>query len=353
MHRKAGNSRLWFGTIIAIIVLTLPLRSTAQESGQNKIKRLTLATVDFIDRLLNEVDTAYVTDNLYNMTFMPVYSYNYEHYSFKTTTAKENQGISIAPDSNNQLTFNIGWHWISVGYSIDLQDSRPQTDFNVNLYTARFGLDLFYRNSNEGYKIRKLTGFYDGDRPLTKYDNDFDGLTVEQHGANLYYAFNKRFSYSAAYGQSTIQRVSAGSFIIGASYNQQVFDFNYENLDQQIGKQLREELRFRNIRYQNFSISLGYSYNWAFARNFLASISLTPAVGYKNTSLKLINRKSLLSGINFDLTTRAALLYNNNRCFAGLSLVAHSYQYNKKRLTILNGFGVLKLYAGINFWRKK
>ena len=60
-----------------------------------------------------------------------------------------------------------------------------------------------------------------------------------------------------------------------------------------------------------------------------------------------------LSSINFDLITRAAIVYNNSRYYAGASLVAHTYSYTKNSLSILNGFGVINVYFGVNFWRKK
>ena len=323
-----------------------------KESGTSKLKRFTKNTVSFVNRLLNTVDTTYVELNKYYLTFMPEYSYNYEHYSFGTSSG-EKQSISIAPDSRSKMTFNIGWRRIFIGYTVDLQKSHPHTDFKVNLYTPRFGLDLFYRKSSEGYKIRSLTGFYDGNKPLQNYNNNFDGLTVKQHGISIYHVFNKRFSYPAANRMSTIQRMSAGSFIIGAGYKQQEFIFDYESLDPLIRMQLKDELKFKDIVYKDFTINVGYGYNWVFARNFLASMSLTPAIGYKSTSLILFDRKSLLSSINIDLTARASVVYNNGRYFAGVSMIAHTYYYKKSQLTVVNGFGMLNVSAGVNFWRKK
>jgi hypothetical protein len=106
------------------------------------------------------------------------------------------------------------------------------------------------------------------------------------------------------------------------------------------------------VKYKDFSINFGYSYNWVFAKDFVANISLTPAIGYKNTSLKLHNSKVFLSSINFDLITRAAIVYNNSKYYAGASLVSHTYSYNKSSLAILNGFGVINVYVGFNFWRR-
>ena len=79
---------------------------------------------------------------------------------------------------------------------------------------------------------------------------------------------------------------------------------------------------------------------------------MTPAIGYKNTSLWLRDSKELLSSINFDFITRAAIVYNNSRYYAGASLVSHTYSYTKNSLSILNGFGVINFYFGVNIGRK-
>ena len=40
-------------------------------------------------------------------------------------------------------------------------------------------------------------------------------------------------------------------------------------------------MKVKNIKYTNANISFGYAYNWVFARNCLACLSLTPAIAYK------------------------------------------------------------------------
>ena len=346
-----GYSVYGFRAMMIIVALTFSLQINAQNRGFEKVKRVVRCTVDFVDYVLNDVDTAYVQGNKYNLTIMPEYSLGYEHYRFGTTDGT-GQCIDIAPDNRGVATFNVGWRWLIVGYSVDLHGGRALTEFNTGLYSTRFALDLFYRKSGEGYKIRNLSGFYNGEKPLQEYNNNLDGFAVEQIGIGLHYAFNKRFSYAAAYGQSTIQRASAGSFILGADYNQQKFTFNHDNIDPLIANQLQDILKFRNARYNDFSISLGYGYNWVFAKNFLAGVSFEPEISYKKATLEYADNKSLQDNINLDITTRAALVYNNSRYYAGASFESHSYLYDRNSMYIRNGFGLLEVYAGFFFWRR-
>lgn len=341
-----GCNRFCKGAILVFIALAPCIQAVAQKSSAEKFKEVLRCTADFVDYVLNDVDTMFVEKNLYNLTFRPDYSYSYEHYNF---TGKS-QSLDIAPKGINALTFNIGWRWLIVGYSIDLQKGRELKEFNTSLYSARFGLDLYYRKSSDGYRIKRL---YNEGQQLPYTGNGENALTVKQIGAGLCYAFNKRFSYAAAYGQSTIQRVSAGSLILGAGYNRQAFTLNHEAFDPLVKTQPDDALWFRNIKFNDFNISAGYAYNWVFAKNLLAGVSFAPAISYKRCETAYDERGSVDGCINMDFTTRAAVVYNNNRYYAGVSLESHTYGYKKSNLQITDGFGVLELYTGFNFWRRK
>lgn len=305
-----------------------------------------------IDKYLDSKDSLYITPNLYNFTVMPQYSYNFEYYRF--SSGKDKQSITLMPRMNSKVGLYIGWKWLFFGYNINTDKGAPEKDFNFSFYTSKLGIDLFYRKRDKGYKVRNTRGFTkEAEEYIDKHRN-FDGLTVRQEGFNLYYIFNnKKFSYPAAYSQTTNQRISAGSLILGIYYNKQSFSFDHTQLGKTIEEQLVPGLKFKNIRYKDLGINFGYSYNWVFSRNFIANISLTPGLGYKNTSLYLEDGKDILSNINFDLTTRAAVVYNNSKYFAGASIVSHTYSYSKETVSILNGFGIINVYLGFYFWRKK
>ncbi len=308
---------------------------------------------DIINKKLDDKDSLYVTPNLYNMTIMTQYSYNYEYYRF--TSSDDSQSLSLRPNNGNKIGLYVGWRWLFLGWSFDLTRNSAKKDINLSFYTARLGIDLFYRKREEGFKITEAKGFTNSQgEDIGNYDRHFDGMSTKQKGFNIYYIFNnKRFSYPAAYSQTTNQRISAGSFILGISYNEQTFNFNYSKLDQQLQRAITSELKFDKVNYKDYSINFGYSYNWVFARNCLANISFTPGVGYKNSSLQLKSGKEFISNINFDVVTRAAIVYNNQRFYIGTSFVSHTYSYRKSNLSVINGFGTINVYAGFNFWKKK
>lgn len=312
-------------------------------------------TGKIIEKYLDDKDTVYVTPNKYRFTLMTQYTNSYEYYRFSAQSPYSSQSFTLAPKNCDKLGVYLGWKWIFLGWSFNIGNNRAKNDWNFSFYTSKLGIDLFYRERNEGFRIRSLNGFLDNaGNIIDKYNNNFEGISVSQKGLNLYYIFNnKNFSYPAAYSQTTNQRISCGSFILGFNYSEQSFRLDPTYFDIHIQQAMSSGLNFRKIRYKEIGVNFGYSYNWVFAKDFLANISLTPAIGYKDTKLKLENTRNFTNNINFDFISRAALVYNNTRYFVGLSIVSHTYSYRKTELSIVNGFGTINVYTGINLFKDK
>lgn len=343
-----------------------PLRTdsleTPTDSVQTPPKKSWLAkVVGFFD--FNNPDPRYISPNLYNFTFMLNTSSSYEYYRIASTGPRE-QSISFAPSPSRKLGAYFGWRWIFLGWSVDVEDifgnkqgKSKKTEYNLSLYSAKVGADFYYLKSGNQFKVKSLSGFDNmGDNAVGK-EFRFDGLKVNMMGINAYYIFNnRRFSYPAAFSQSTNQRKSAGSFLTGFSYSTHKLTFDRTQLPPEVAAQLEPSLRFQKIRYNDYSLNFGYAYNWVFAKNCLACLSVTPAVAYKQayiTSKEEDYDATAYHSINFDVITRAAIVYNNAKYYVGASLLAHTYDYHKKRFWINNTYGILQIYVGFNFNKKK
>ena len=114
-------------------------------------------------------------------------------------------------------------------------------------------------------------------------------------------------------------------------------------------------MKVNNIKYTNANISFGYAYNWVFARNCLACISLTPAIAYKASDVDAETHegKQWYSKFNLDFLIRAGIVYNNGKYFVGSSFVGKNYNYHRNNFSLDNGFGTLQVYAGFNFHLRK
>ena len=319
----------------------------------------------------NEIDTAYIEPQKYNFALMFQNTNTYEVYRLSSSSG---QSITFAPEATVRVGPYFGWRWIFLGYTLDIKhldfwhkNESPRQEYDLSLYSSMIGLDIYYRKTGNDYKIRQLGLGRDINTDPIR-GTGFGGLTSTIKGFNLYYIFNHRhFSYPAAFSQSTIQRHSAGSPLLGIGYTRHSLDVDWEELNRIVtgclgirpaDTPIDSTLMFGQVKYTDVSVSGGYAYNWVFARNWLLAGSLSLALAYKRSTGDVTHRSFSFSdfkfnNINFDGIGRFGLVWNNSRWFAGMSTILHAYNYRRSKFSTNNFFGSVNLYAGFNFGRKK
>jgi len=316
-------------------------------------------------RKFSDIDTTYIEPQHYKFTATVMSTYTFEKYIVKS---KSGQAVTFAPEARVKLGPYIGWSFLFWGYTIDLGyiSTNKKKELGLNVYTPLFGVDLFWKRSGTDYKIRSLDLGEDVNTDAIE-GAPFDGLNVSITGLNAYYIPNHRkFSYRAAFTQSTCQRRSAGSFMFGGGYTRHSLDFDYKKMKSIVDEKLPDVkekidsgLAFNNIKYTDISLSAGYGYNWVFAQNWLLSVSLSAALGYKRATgdrwISDLNslRDFSFNNISFDGVGRFGLIWNNSKWYFGAYSVVHSYNYKKSQFETRNYFGNVNVYIGVNFGRKK
>ena len=293
----------------------------------------------------------------------------YERYTLKS---KDGQEIILSPEVSTTFGPYVGYSLIFLGYTLQFNNlylGNTKKTFNISLYSALAGIDFYYRNTNE-YKIKGLviTDNETGDAYDTSslIGTDFNGLQVKSWGFNTYYIFNhRRHSYPAAYNQSTCQKRSAGSPLIGIGYGHYDLSMDWSQLTEGQSRKISDEdisftgdSLYNNFRYNCYSIYGGYSYNWVFARHWLLGASASMAISYNHShgdavKLNTLNEVFNFSNLSIDGIGRMGIVWNNTRFFAGASGQIHSYTYSREQFTLNNLFGGFNVYFGINFGRKK
>lgn len=315
-------------------------------------------------RGFSAIDTNYIEPQHYDFTVMFQSTYTYDIY--RLSNSDRSQSFTFAPDGSLKVGPYIGWRWFFFGYTIDLRNidfkrKNPLQQIDFSIYSSQIGVDIFYRRTGDDYKIRNArVGNYVDGHPLNGLP--YNGISVGITGANLYYIFNhKRFSYPAAFSQSTCQKLSCGSWMLGVGYMRNSLNVDYDQLQQMMDDRLSlpvkldTALRISSVKYHDVNVSGGYAYNWVFARNCLLCASASLALAYKYS--RGDNEKSEggfnFNNVNLDAVGRFAIVYNNTRWYAGASSVLHSYNYRKSRFAASNLFGSLNVYIGYNFGLKK
>lgn len=317
-------------------------------------------------KTFSSVDTAYIEPQKYNYAMMIQNTNTFEFYELRN---KQGQRITFSPKPSLKIGPYFGWRWIFLGYTIDLShlsDGDKKQDLNISLYSNQVGVDLFYRKNGD-YRVHRMDL---GQSISTKAmrDAEFDGMETSIKGFDLYYIFNHRkFSYPAAYSQSTIQRRSVGSALAGIGYTHHSLDIDWQRLrdisveltgSNAISNAIDSTMMNSKVAYTDFSLAGGYAYNWVFAHNWLFDISMMGAVAYKTSKSDVEQRNHRFfkdfsfKNFNMDGIFRVGVVWNNMRWFFGANTIAHIYDYRKSQFGSNNVFGSVNIYFGYNFGKR-
>lgn len=343
------------------------MAETGGKDDKNRTKKKELGKLRKTVRGFSAIDTNYIEPQHYNYTIMMQSTSTYEIYSLKGSNGQE---LTFAPDVIMKVGPYFGWRWLFLGYTFDLRNisfggNKQKQSLDLSIYSSQIGIDLFYRRTGSDYKIRDVRM---GDNvDVTKLDGmPFNGLSVGISGFDMYYIFNhNRFSYPAAFSQSTCQKISCGSWIAGIGYTKNSLDLDYDKLQEVVEDnvipahtvEIDSGLMFKSVQYYDVNVSCGYAYNWVFAKNWLFCASGALSLAYKHSHGDMYEKEEAFGfsfdNVNLDGIGRFGLVYNNTRWYTGMSAIVRSYNYRKSRFSANNTFGSLNIYMGYNFGKRK
>ena len=329
----------------------------AQEHSHSLLRRI----IRGFDRL----DTAYVEPQHYLFTVMLQGTHTLDLYTLRSS-GSDRQSMTFSPDRKMRFGPYLGWKWIFAGYTFELGGSGGnglKQELDLSIYSSQIGVDLFYRRTGSDYRLVDANLGRGVD--VSALDRvPFDGLQAGITGFNLYYIFNHgKFSYPAAFAQSTQQKISCGSWLAGIGYTRNSIELDYEALqaliDERLGAQtvrLDSGLMFNRVKYYDFNLSGGYGYNWVFAPGWLFAASGQVGVGHKRSVGDVTGDERngfSFRNINLDAIGRFGLVYSTGQWFAGGNVILHTYNYHKSRFSTNNTFGSMNVYVGYNFKLKR
>ena len=371
------NDSLAAGAIVAPVAIDIERMATIDTTvvknfPKVKPKKTFKKVFSSIVSYLFDCDSNYVEPNHYKFQTFLQNRLSYEAYRVSDDLGNS---VTFSPKPSLKIGPSAGWSLLFYGYTIDVlhlktKDNRTETD--ISLYTIPLGIDIFYRKSGNEYRINNIKLASGRDASVLN-KRSFEGIKSSVKGLNLYYIINhKKFSYPAAFNQSTQQKKSAGSPLVGAGYTQHSLEIDWNKLNDIIKVVLDDSITTEKVKeriiYTDISISGGYAYNWVFAKNWLFAASLSLSLSYKRTSSRIsagiggafvdfadsFNFDGFkLSDLTLDGTGRFGIVWTNLRWFAGASVIVHSYNYSKAEFYTNNIFGSFMMYGGVNFGVKK
>lgn len=251
----------------------------------------------------------------------------------------------VTADCRGTLSMAVAYRGLGLGVAVNpakFAGKCKDFEYNLNSYSNRYGFDVVFLSSKtyHGYKAA------DAERI------DIHKGQISQNALNLnfYYAFNyRRFSFPAAFSQSYIQKRSAGSWMIGASFDGS-----------------KTKLNDMTIRLNEFAVGAGYAYNLVIARHWLCHLSALPTMtiySHDYTKTKTTadegNGQTATNTIRHDMkyhfpsaiiTGRAAAVYSWRNKFAGATAVYnYSVAGNEDHLQVRRNKWRVRMFFGFRF----
>ena len=248
--------------------------------------------------------------------------------------------------TSHKTTISIGaaYRGFAASYSINpskLRGFYDDYELNFNFYASRFCIDASYQHSTS----------LSGDMTLGDETFRLESGATDMKVFNItgYYVFNhRRYSVSAAFNQSYIQRRSAGSWLAGLSYQGGSIKTSDERKEQ------NPDAKDIGIYVGHIGIGGGYGYNLVLGRKWLFNLSLLPTFVVYNRNKLTINDESQHAGrmrFNMLFNERAAIVYNfSSRYFAGLNAVANNSLFVDDAVTVHQNKWVAHAFVGIRLW---
>ena len=270
-----------------------------------------MAVADSVDRILttryyrSSYDTNYVVRPVGRLTFKVRVNESGDDLHFKGTINGLKSRADLHTLHKTTISFTASYRGISGSFAINpakMRGSYTDYEFSFSYYSSRFSVDATYHRSST----------LSGDIVNGEYTGHLQSNDLNLKVANLaaYYVFNyRRFSYPAAFTQSYLQRRSAGSWLLGLSY--------------QGGSIVtRDELKERSttapdiqLKIGHLGVGGGYGYNFVLGKrsNWLIHASMTPTLVIYNHNKMTVNgtpKEAEHIRFNMIFNERAAIVWN-------------------------------------------
>ena len=247
--------------------------------------------------------------------------------------------------TSHKTTMSIGASYRGISAAVAINPAKMKGlykdyEFNLNYYSSRLSLDFSYQRSET------LAGDFTGDRGDLRLESGEALLKVLNIAG--YYTFNhRRFSYPAAFTQSYIQRRSAGSWLVGFSYQGGSIKTN-------------DELKERSPNAPDVSINVGhigigggYGYNWVLGKRWLLHFSMMPTfVVYNRNKFTTNGERKKAKNMRFNMIFNehvAVVRHFSSRYYLGATLVMNNSVFDDDVVVVNQNKWRARAFVGLRF----
>lgn len=266
-------------------------------------------------------------------------------------------------ESSMKMEFSLAYRSLGLSYTWDLD--RTEENFMFNYDGDVIGCDFFINRSSSLHgdlgldlDISYEGKHYDVDTTLSIGKKSSRKLNVL---GNVYYVFNnQKFSYAAALSQKNLQKKSAGSFLLGATYARTRI-----TVDDDVLKVFWFGLN--QVDVAEVTLGLGYAHNFAYQigknHHVLYMFSFMPSIAIFNklrayfsaSDVKDIHESNWIwqvrdtEELQFIYSFKNSVTYSYKNFFVGMNLSYMIQEMSNDEITLENTIFISKIFAGVRF----
>ena len=241
-------------TLIFLLLCTLTT-AVAEDKQPGKVGVFFCRTGQWIDNILMRgIDSNYIA--------LPEYSWRvslttggvglHSSYSASNTPILGDVKMSSMSRPSLDLGFNAGYRALVVGYNWDLLHAYAK-NFSISLGSKMFGLEFTRLRSTSFNSTLFIPNYMPEPQPIGE-----SGVWITHTNASLWYALNwAHYSHNAAIKQAFLQRKTAGSLLLSASYT--ATDIAFTDKEQVLPSLLAD---VQQLTTHQASVGLGYGINY-------------------------------------------------------------------------------------------
>lgn len=276
---------------------------------------------------------------------------------------QERQVSEITYKPSSSSYFGLGFYLFDLNLELSFklpqnEESTPSQiygktrsfDFQTNIYAKKWGADIAYQRYNGMYldnTDRHFNDWQEGEPFIIR-----DDLIVRYFQLNTFYFFNHdQFSFRSPYLQSEQQLKSAGSFLVNILISTFRFGADSTLIPESAKPFFPQNEGLQRARVTTLAIMPGYSYTYTY-RNFYVNASLSIGPGHLWLKYNREGRDKEDISIQPVINARAAVGYNGDWFFTGLTGVNQFVSADVDNLKINSSSGNIKFFFGFRIIEK-
>ena len=321
---------------------------------------LFLPTVFFAQDLNPEVDTIlpefheYIEDHKKQLNIKFEVSNDINEFSVEDGGT----ALSLKPNLNLRYAFVFSYKFLSIRLGLRPNTSKKEQEDKGESDTYRFKIQLLFDNWSHLIQYNYDRGYYLDNTGALLADTGSRRIQLPYMTTNVFfgtsvYKWNENYSIRAIESQTEIQKKSAGTFVLGATYN----FYKLVGLDRILfpGEEIEQRDPFNEYYGVSLAATGGYYYTYVINKSWFINAFALPSAGIDMHQTKTTSgeQEKTRHGQDFftSLDYGAGIGYNGKKFFFGGEIKNRwtNEKFNEDKINIQPQKNTFSVYFGYRF----